>query len=268
MDKFAYFWSLIIVGGTVFLMGAYRNVFLKLCFIRWINRKIREEGGAKVERLENTPIPEPATIVREAVFQKRIRNRSVFLWLRHCLIFFGFTAIFALDCIYTVFGHYFHHYFDYTYFTSGAGRAFLKAGMELSGAVLLVGLTAALVHRVVYAERERTLVNLNLVLLLWVVTLTGFLTEACRLIGEPDDPFVDCSFVAGPLASALRGIDAPWHALATPIWILHATVTVAFFAYLPFSRFVHIIAAPIGRSITQDGNYGRLKRERVTEGLL
>ncbi len=268
MDKFTYFWSLIIVGGSIFLVGAYRNVFLKVFYILWVNRKIREESNGPVERGEGTPIPKLPTIMREAILQSRIRNRSNFLWLRHSLIFFGFMVLFSLDCLYTVFGHYLHHYTGFDYFTGGPGRAFLKFGMELSGAVLLVGLTAGLIHRVVFAERERSLIDINLIMLLWVITFTGFLTEAFRLIVEPNDPFIASSFVAGPLAAALRGVEIPWGALAPAIWVFHATVTVAFFAYLPFSKFVHVIVAPLGRSITQDGSYGQMKRERVTEGLL
>ncbi len=268
MDKFTYFWSLIIAGGTIFLVGAYKNVLLKVFYILWVNRKIREEGNVRVERGEGTPLPKLATILREAILQKRVQNRSMFLWLRHFLIFFGFMVIFFLDCFYTIFGHYLHHYTGFDYFTGGAGRAFLKFGMELSGTVLLAGLTVGLIHRAVFAERERTLIDINLLVLLWVVTLTGFLTEAFRLIVEPNDPFIACSFIGGPLAAVLRGFDLPWLALAPVIWIFHATVTVTFFAYLPFSKFVHIIVAPLGRSITQDGSYGQMKRERITEGLL
>jgi nitrate reductase gamma subunit len=268
MDRFSYFWSLMVVAGTLFLVGVYKNVVLKVSYILWVNRTVRgESAGAAVEK-GGTPFPKLATIVREALLQSRIKNRSSFLWLRHFLIFGGFMALFLADCVYTVLGHYLHHYLGYEYFTSGPGRAALKFGMELSGAVLLVGLTAGLTHRAIFARRERTLIDIKLLLLLWVVTVTGLLTETSRLIVEPNDPFITSSFVAGRLASALRGLDAPWRALGATTWIVHATVTVAFFAYVPFSKFVHVIVAPLGRSITQDGTYGQMKRARITEGLL
>ena len=264
MDKFAYFWSLIIVAGTIFLIGAYRNVFLKIYYIIWVNKKTQTNND--VEPV--VTIPEMFTIINEALLQKRIKNRSTFLWFRHSLIFFGFMVLFFFDCVYTVFGHYLHHYLHYEYFVSGPGRALVKFCMELSGSVLLVGLTLALIHRVIYAEQERTLIDVKLIILLWVVTVTGILTEAFRLTAEPNDPFIAYSFVGGNLASLLRQSSFAWADVASKMWIFHATITVAFFAYIPFSKFVHMIVAPLGRSITQNGSYGQLKRERITEGLL
>lgn len=264
MDKFAYFWSIIIVAGTIFLIGAYKNVFLKIYYIIWVNKKTQVENGAE----PSVTVPEMTTIVNEALLQKRIKNRSTFLWFRHSLIFFGFMVLFFFDCVYTVFGHYLHHYLHYEYFVSGPGRALVKFCMELSGSVLLVGLTLALIHRVIYAERERTLIDVKLIILLWIVTVTGFLTEAFRLAAEPNDPFIAYSFVGGNLASLLRQTSFVWADVASKMWIFHATITVAFFAYIPFSKFVHMIVAPLGRSITQNGTYGQLKRDRITEGLL
>jgi nitrate reductase gamma subunit len=268
MDRLSYFWSLMVVAGTLFLVGVYKNVVVKISYILWVNRKVRGEGaGAAVEE-GGTPFPKLATIVREAILQSRIKNRSSFLWLRHFLIFAGFTALFLVDCVNTVLGHYLHHYVGYEYFTSGTGRAALKFAMELSGAMLLVGLTAGLVHRAIFARTERTLIDVNLLLLLWVVTLTGLLAETSRLIVEPNDPFITSSFVAGWVAAALRGLDAPWRELEGVMWIVHATAAVTFFACVPFSKFVHVIVAPLGRSLTQDGAYGQMKRARITEGLL
>jgi nitrate reductase gamma subunit len=268
VDRFGYFWALMVVASTVFLVGVYRNVVAKVGYILWVDRRIREEADGGAVEEGGTPLPSLATIVREALVQKRIKNRSSFLWLRHFLIFAGFTTLFLIDCVNTVLGHYLHHFLGWEYFTQGPGRAVLKLGMELSGAVLLVGLTAGLVHRVVFARRERTLVDVNVLALLWVVTLTGLLTETFRLVVEPGDPFMACSFVAGALASALRGLDVPWRAVGAGTWIVHATVTVTFFAYLPFSKLVHVIVAPLGRSITDGGAYGGAKRARIAEGLL
>jgi len=268
MDKFTYFWSLIIIAGTIFFIGAYKNVFLKIYYIIWVNKKAQEEDGAALTSEASVTFPEISTVISEALLQNRIKNRSTFLWFRHSLIFFGFMVLFFFDCVYTVFGHYLHHYLHYDYFVSGPGRAFLKFSMQLSGAVLFLGLTLGLIHRIIFAERERTLIDVKLIFLLWVVTLTGFLTEAFRLSNEPKDPFIAYSFISGNLSQVLQNMHIAGVGAATAVWVFHATVTVAFFAYIPFSKFVHIIVAPLGRSITQSGNYGQIKRERITEGLL
>jgi len=267
MDKFTYFWCLMTVAATIFLMGAYKNVFLKLYFIAWINRinqvKERPEGTEQVKVR-----PEFNTVVSEALFQDRIKTRSKFLWSRHFMIFSGFMVLFAFDCAYTVFGHYAHHYFDYSFFVDGPGRAFLKVGLEASGLLLLVGLTLGIIHRLFYSAQERSRIDLKLLILLWVVTLTGFLTEAFRLAATPADPFAAYSFIAVNIARMLGDVGVPLNGIGAKMWVFHATVSVGFIAYIPFSKLVHIMCAPIGRSVTQNRNYGGLKRERITEDLL
>src|SRR6185369_8925346 len=115
---------------TIFLIGAYKNVFLKIYYIVWVNRRVQEGNGA-IERV--VTMPEISTVISEAMLQNRIKNRSTFLWSRHFLIFSGFMVLFFFDCVYTVFGHYLHHYLHYEYFVSGPGRACLKLCMEFSG---------------------------------------------------------------------------------------------------------------------------------------
>ena len=189
--------------------------------------------------------------------------------MRHSLIFFGFIIIFALDLFLTFAGHYAHHYFHYNFFMEGAGKAFLKIGMELSGAVLFIGLTLGIFHRLIYARREKTYIDLKLLIMLWLVTATGFASEAVRLAAQPNDSLIAFSFLSGPAAQWLReAIAWDWALLENWIWSIHATFAAVFFAYIPYSKFVHMIAAPLGRSITQDGRYAQQKRQRISEGLL
>jgi nitrate reductase gamma subunit len=269
MDKVTYFWCLIIVAMTFFFIGVYKNFAMKIGYILWVNNKNREGEEAPI-RLENFErlLPSQKTIMDEAILQRRITQRSGFLWTRHSLIFFGFIFIFALDLFLTFAGHYAHHYFHYDYFLNGPGKGLLKIGMELSGAALFTGLTLGLVHRIIYAGTEKTYVDLNLLCLLWLVVTTGFATEAFRLAAEPNDALISFSFIGGPIGKRLIAIPWHWEILADWMWCVHATITAAFFAYIPFSKFVHILAAPLGRSITQNGDYGIQKRQKISEGLL
>lgn len=269
MDKFTYFWCLIIVGLTFFFVGVYKNFVAKIGFILWVNDKTPkgEKGPTWWERVKEL-VPGKQTVIDEAIMQRRIKQRSDFLWTRHAMIFFGFISIFAFDLFLTFAGHYVHHYFHIDYFMNGPGKAFLKVGMEFSGAILLIGLTLGLVHRLAYGRDEKKFVNLKLLGLLWLVTLTGFLTETFRLTATPDDPLLVYSFISGQVAKKLVALPYDWEVLADWMWIGHATITVVFFAYIPFSRFIHMLSAPLGRSITQNGDYGIRKRQRISEGLL
>jgi hypothetical protein len=269
MDKVTYFWCLIIVAMTFFFIGVYQNFAMKIGYILWVNNKNRE-GEKGPRRLENFKrlLPSRKTIIDEAILQRRIARRSGFLWTRHSLIFFGFMILFALDLFLTFAGHYAHHYFHFDYFLNGHGKGLLKTGMELSGAALFTGLTLGIFHRIIYAGTEKTYIDLNLLSLLWLAVTTGFATEAFRLAGQPSDALMSFSFIGGPIGKRLITIPWHWESLAIWMWCVHATITAAFFAYIPFSKFVHILAAPLGRSITQNGDYGIHKRQKISEGLL
>ena len=267
MDKYTYFWCLIIVALTFFFIGVYKNVAMKIGYILWVNNKGLDRKPSLKDTFKKL-FPSQQTVIDEAVLQRRIKLRSEFLWTRHSLICLGFMILFAFDLFLTFAGHYVDHYFHIDYFLYGPGKGLLKTGMTLSGAALLVGLTLGIIHRVVFANVEKTYVDLNLLCLLWLVTLTGFMTEAFRLTAEPSDPLMAFSLIGAPIAKKLATVPWHWKSLADGMWCLHATVTAAFFAYIPFSKFVHILAAPLGRSITQDGQYGFEKRQKISEGLL
>jgi nitrate reductase gamma subunit len=267
MDKYTYFWCLIIVALTFFFIGVYKNVVMKIGYILWVNNKDLDREPSLKETFKKL-LPSQQTVIDEVVLQRRIKSRSGFLWTRHSLICLGFMILFAFDLFTTFAGHYMHHYFHIDYFLYGTGKGFLKIGMALSGAALLIGLTLGIIHRAVYANVEKTYVDLNLLCLLWFVTLSGFMTEAFRLAAEPNDPLMAFSLIGAPIAKKLVTVPWDWKSLADGMWCLHATVTAAFFAYIPFSKFVHILAAPLGRSITQGGKYNFEKRQKISEGFL
>ena len=265
--RFTFLWVFVLVAIAVFLAGLYENVVSKIAYIMWVNAPGREKDIYRDARVRLS-FPRIRTIIDEALLQKRIRNRSAFLWIRHMLIFFGFGALFVFDQLEYFLGKLGHRFAHIEYFTSGPGRAFLKCGLELSGGVLLLGLTLALIHRIVYAEEEKNCVDLRLILLLWAVVLSGFLAESFRFAVEPMDPFLRYSFLAGPLARALAALSWPWESLAWSMWMVHVSSVLFFFAYVPYSRLVHMLVAPIGRSVTMGQDTAQRKMEKISEGLL
>lgn len=262
MLKFTFLWILILVAMAFFFVGVYKNIVSKIAHILWVNDP-GPAGTIGRDTRVRLPFPSFKTILCEAVIQKRIKNRSVFLWLRHSLIFFGFSSFFIFSQVYP----FVIEVYPIEYFVSGAGRGYLKFGLEFTGVVLFCGLTLGLIHRIVYAKRERIYVNLWLLLLLWSILATGFLTEALRFITDPHDAFMQYSFVAAPIARAFGTLSWQWETLLPIVWTIHVFLIAFFFACIPFTRFVHIFTAPIGRSLTMGQDTSRLKREKITEGL-
>ncbi len=263
MDKYTYFWTLIIISMAFFFIGAYKNIVKKIAYVVWLN-KAQEDSGTHRANKGKTNFPDLETIFNEAILQSRIKERSQFLWLRHFLIFLGFVLLFFLDGFFALTTK----YYPIEYFQTGTGRGLLKFGLEMTGTILLVGLTLGLIHRLIYAKEESDYIDLKLLFLLWVVVATGFLTESFRFVFEHDDPYLAFSFIGGSLSKFLCNLSWPWEKLHSLLWIIHATVTALFFAYLPFSKFVHVFASPVGRSIAMSEGFVKQKRMDVTEGLL
>lgn len=262
MLKFMYFWIMILISMTFFFIGVYRNVISKIAYILWIN----DPNGDPKEHRDRVGIvfPSKRTIIDEVFLQKRIRERSTFLWIRHILIFLGFVLVFIFDQV----SFFFDKLLKLDYFTMGAGRAPLKFGLELSGGVLLVGLTMAMIHRLLYRNEESLYVDIRLVSLLWAVVATGFLAEAFRFALEPYDQYKQYSFIAAPLAQLFTSPWWPWETLGLVMWIMHATLVGLLFACIPYSKFVHIFVSPVGRSITMGRDVAELKIQQICKGLL
>ncbi len=263
MLKYTFIWMVVLTSMAFFLVGVYRNIVSKIAHILWVNDPGATGAGARDPRVR-LPFPRMETIVREAVIQKRIENRSAFLWLRHLLIVFGFVSLFVVAQLYALL----INVYPIEYFVSGTGRGYLKLSLELTGLVLLVGLTLGLMHRIVYAGQEKVFVDLRLLLLLWSVVATGFMTEAFRFIIEPHAPFIQYSFMTFPLARWMGELPWRWDILYTSMWAIHVVLVAFFFAVIPFTKFVHMFVAPIGRSITMGQDTSMLKREQIAEGLL
>ncbi len=262
MIKFTYFWILIIFSMGLFFIGLYRNIVLKIVHILWINHPEMAGPVFRDTRIA-LPMPDKKTIIQEVLLQNRIKNRSTFLWLRHVMIFLGFVSIFLFDQLYTLVVK----LIPMGFFIEGGGRAFLKFGLELSGTILLIGLVLGFCHTYFNAKSENRYVDIRLIVLLLVVVITGFLTETFRFVVEPNDAFMGYSFLAGPMSKLFAYLPLPWEVMAPGMWIIHASVTAAFFATIPYSKFVHIFAAPIGRSIALSDDIGKLKRENISKGM-
>ncbi len=86
--------------------------------------------------------------------------------------------------------------------------------------------------------------------------LVGFVTEAARLAltGWPEGS--GYAFLGYPLSRVIAGA---WLTGAYGfLWYLHAALTAAFVAYLPFSRMFHILLAPVVLAVNAaEGHHGQ-----------
>ena len=177
--------------------------------------------------------------------------RDLYPGIIHGLIFFGFlvlsigTALIAKE----------------TYITGPLlGWFFLRGGaylvfsflMDLFGVLLLVGILLAIDRRYIRKPDrlgykgvpENTPDDAIVLLLLFVIVVTGFIGEALRIyVTHPS--WEVWSFAGWALAKAFAGVDPETaRALHRANWWIHALLSLGFIAYIPYSRLLHIVTTP------------------------
>ncbi len=197
----------------------------------------------------------------EIVLQRQLFALSPLRWLIHFLIFWGFTALALLSLFVFVVGR---------SNLSGAGSGwrelflntggyiYIKIWGDSFGLALLVGLAAAGIRRLIVRSAGRTGDQTDVVLLLFLLwlTLSGFALEGLRLCLTPPD-LARYSFVAAffvPAGSYTLERLQPW---LTAIWVLHSFSGLALFLYLPHSKLLHSILAPVVIAMNASEEEGR-----------
>jgi Fe-S oxidoreductase/nitrate reductase gamma subunit len=200
----------------------------------------------------------------EVATNSRVGRRDRLTHLGHLGIMWGFIALFIGTVIVTVDYDFARNIDPRLRFWNGGFYLVFKVVLDTLGAAFLLGLGAMMVRRWVITpwrlgydrvDREpgtydRTPYRRGDVLfvsLLLAIGVTGFLLEAFRLAADRPD-----SAAFSPLGSTIaRGLDAitgshaVWIGWHTGMWFVHATLALAFIAYLPYSKAVHILADPV-----------------------
>jgi nitrate reductase gamma subunit len=180
---------------------------------------------------------------RDVILGERVRRQSGLRWAVFQLISIAFLALAVVFVLIVV------QRFLLPLLGVTADRAglFLEFSADFLGGCILVGILLAIYRRIAgrgghfKTEAEDIVV---LLLLLGIVT-TGFFLESCRLAVVDPQPRIWASFLGAAVASVLRTWDLPWTGIRFYIWIFHAGLVFAFFAYFPFSKLFHIVTSPV-----------------------
>lgn len=131
---------------------------------------------------------------------------------------------------------------------------FQSLTLDLAGLAAIVGLIVLIWRRYVVkvarlrqpADRMWPLADALLPSTLLVILVTGFILEGIR-IAVAKDPWGQWSPVGFSIASVLQGIgagDAPLKQIHAGLWWFHLIVASSFVAAVPYTKLMHIIAAP------------------------
>jgi len=208
--------------------GIYRH------FSRW-------RRGLPAARFDR-PAERITLVVKHALAQRRTA-RNAYVGQFHRLITYGFivltiaTTVVALDAD---FGTRIMRGDFYLYFQSFV--------VDLFGALVLVGTGMAAVRR--FIQRPKKLIYTNeaalILFAIFLLCLQGFLIEGWR-IAATNDPWGAWSPFGNLIARASRSLMSTEALLwaHTGVWWFHLAVSFGFIAWLPYTKMMHVITAPL-----------------------
>ena len=238
------------VGGAlaiaIFAYGMWRRVSL------W-------RRGLPEDRLDRVP-ERVGRVLTHALGQVRTLSQA-YPGVMHAIMFWGFLALFMGTALATLDWDITLPLFDYK-LLKGPFYLFYETVLDLFGLFFVIGLGMAVWRRFVQrpARIDATARFAWVLTLLFVINVSGFVMEACRLAvvapwWAPWSPVgwaLGRGFVGlGMTPDALRGLH-----VAT--WVFHAVLALAFIAVIPFSYFVHLLTTPLNIFFSKLGPRGAI----------
>ena len=185
----------------------------------------------------------------EVLGQRQLWGLSSFRWVAHLFIFWGFIALSLLSLSSFILKRLGDFGMDSGlahFFFQEEGYLFIKLWGNGFGVLLLMGLMIAGVRRLFIRppQQSNNQTDLFLIFFLFWLTLSGFTLEGIRVSLIPQEiarySFFGQLFMPGGIPS--REEVYPW---LTACWVVHAFSGIALFVYLPHSKLMHSILAPL-----------------------
>ncbi len=191
--------------------------------------------------------------VLDGILLRRSLRESVSRWLIHGLIFWPFLARFLLGILTWGMAQFWP--------TASLTRTLVDKNAppvafayDFLACLIILGALLALSRRAVDPEMRRitSLADVAFTAVLGGVFAVGFIVEGARLLvtGVPFEQAI-YSF-AGYLTSRFLALfPFDWASVYSSLWWLHAALAGALIAYLPFSKFLHVVVSPLAVSVSE-----------------
>ena len=240
------------VGGAlaiaIFAYGLWRHIAL------W-------RAGLPEDRFDRIPLRLRLVAVH-ALGQVRTLSQA-YPGVMHATMFWGFLALFMGTVLATIDWDITLPLFGYK-LLKGPFYLFYETTLDLFGLFFVIGLGMAVWRRFVRrpARIDPTADFAGVLALLFVINVTGFVMEACRLaVTEP--AWAPWSPVGWALGRAMVGVglgEGALRATHLSVWLFHAVLSLAFVAAVPYSYFIHLITTPLHSFFSKLTPRGELRK--------
>ena len=185
-------------------------------------------------------------LILDGLLQRRLFKISKERWMLHALIFYPFLFRFIWGA-WALTASLQWPQWPSTWAMLDKNNPLTAFLFDLSGIMVILGVGGMIFHRV---QRRSDAVFSGLPAADWPayallggIITAGFVLEGMRMAmtGSPDGAAY--AFVGDAISRLLAGFD--FTGIYGFMWYLHAVFTGAFIAYLPFSRMLHMVSAPV-----------------------
>jgi predicted CXXCH cytochrome family protein len=186
------------------------------------------------------------TLFYDVLLQRRLYKRSAIRWFIHSLIFFPFVLRFIWGIVALLASIWFPQW-HLVWSMLDKNHPLTAVLFDLTGIIMMLGIVLALLRGgSVESDRPPGLPRQDRVALGLIggIVVVGFILEGMRIAmveGPADAVYAIVGFGISRLFWGVTGLTDAYGYL----WYVHAILTAVFVAYLPFSRLMHIIMAPV-----------------------
>ena len=185
--------------------------------------------------------------VVDALLLRRILKESVSRWTIHSLIYVPLFLRFLIGLILLLLSGAFPKSRQVAVLLD-KNYPFIAFTYDFLGLCIIIGIIAAILRRVQGKTQKAVSGGQDYVVLglVGAVLLTGFLVEGMRILLTALPLSVALSsFIGYPISLLLGLFPVRWEVVYPYGWYVHAILTGALVAYLPFSKMFHILVSPL-----------------------
>jgi nitrate reductase gamma subunit len=186
------------------------------------------------------------SFIVDGMLHRKLFRKDKIRWLTHTFMFWGMGARMALGA------------FTWLMTLAAPTAALTQVLVNKSspavalmydglGALVILGAAVATVRRYVIKDEQLITSQQDTVAiaLIGAIFLMGFVVEGARILTTDLRPDLAAfSFIGYAVSRALSLIPVAWSVVYGWLWYVHAGLVVALIAYLPFSKFIHVLIGP------------------------
>jgi nitrate reductase gamma subunit len=235
--KWVFMWGTFGVAVVLFSYGIVAKILI------W--RKGRKDSHSRKKKIKVFKF-----LFYDAFLQRGILRLNPLRWVNYMTLSMGFSALFILMLF--VYGYIIAAQIR-TFGIPSLGGRILDFLMDFLGLSILVGVILSALRRYVFKQSQlKTEIRDNVALLfIFLIVVTGFLLEAFRIAVLPFSLKHSASFVGFTLALLFRALPLNWTTFHFYLWNFHFLLAFAFIAYVPYSKFVHIVTCPVTATVSR-----------------